>query len=329
MIYKSNNPAMNISKKILVIGNGKTIRDILKIIQRYNKQAPEIYCNCAIVTDTKNSFIGSNSNAYLRKMNILNIESDNINSLETIKEINKFVPDIIISANNHQIIGKEIFKVSKSGIVNFHNAPLPRYAGLNACSWAIINGEKEHGVTWHYLDEKIDSGDIISQRFFPIGKDTTAIELIMRCIEEGMILFKELLPNLLRGNIDRTPQDISKRLFYRKNQLPNKGFVDFNWKYEKFYNFIRGLNFYPLPSIFAKPTAFYRKKRFFINSIKLIKRTPIGLPGEIVHIDQSSIYVALSDSTIAITEISTSSQKTINLSRFIEENDMRLNTLLT
>ena len=69
--------------------------------------------------------------------------------------------------------------------INFHDGPLPRYAGLNAPCWAILNGEREHGVTWHLIEPQADTGAILVQQRFPIAPDDTALLLNARCFQAG------------------------------------------------------------------------------------------------------------------------------------------------
>ncbi len=80
--------------------------------------------------------------------------------------------------------------------VNYHDAPLPRYAGFNAAAWAIFDGQREHGITWHRMTSDVDGGPIIHARRFPIAADETAFTLNLKCYEEGLDSFGPLLDSI-------------------------------------------------------------------------------------------------------------------------------------
>lgn len=85
--------------------------------------------------------------------------------------------DWLLSIANLHVIPDPVLALADKGAVNFHDGPLPRYAGLNTPNWALINGEARHGITWHMLEGGIDEGDIIAQRLFDISEDETALSL--------------------------------------------------------------------------------------------------------------------------------------------------------
>ncbi len=136
---------------------------------------------------------------YCTKQKIPFLETDTINSEEVLQAASEANVDLGFSLSNFSIIKKALLDIPKEGFINFHNGPLPRYAGVNVCSWAIINAENEYGVTWHYMEGTIDTGDIIAQKLFPIAKEETARTLSMKCIKQGVSLFKEILPKFTTG----------------------------------------------------------------------------------------------------------------------------------
>lgn len=162
-------------------------------------------------------------------------------------------PDYIISANNHLIFRKSHIAAASLGVVNFHNGPLPRYAGLNTCSWALLRGERSYGVTWHLVDEGIDTGGIVLQRMFPVAEDATAIELIAYCIEVGVDLFGELAHKMLAGSLATQPQHSGDRSYYRKNDRPWSGDFPFWASQLELRRLANALSFWPMPNLFYKP----------------------------------------------------------------------------
>lgn len=110
-------------------------------------------------------------------------------------------PDYIFSVYNEFILPTDILKFPKKLAINFHNAPLPKYAGVNATSWAIINNEKKHGITWHLMNSILDSGDVVKQKIFPIESLETRTSLDIKCIKYGKSAFKELIKDIRSENI--------------------------------------------------------------------------------------------------------------------------------
>ncbi|MDE5603874.1 MAG: hypothetical protein K2I71_08205, partial [Helicobacter sp.] len=114
--------------------------------------------------------------------------------------------DILLSVQYHQILKQEIIDCAREIAFNLHLAPLPEYRGCNQFSFAILNGDKEFGVSIHKIDSGIDSGDIAFQKRFLIPKDCFVEELVELANFYGAKLFREKLPLMIAGCYDLTPQ---------------------------------------------------------------------------------------------------------------------------
>ena len=136
--------------------------------------------------------------------------------------------DYLLSIVNYEIIPKIYIANTNIFAFNYHDGPLPRYAGINVTSWSLLNHEKEHGVTWHILTEKVDSGGIVSQKYFKIYDEDNAFSLNMRSYEIAYNLFsQEIFDRLSTGNFNIHEQDLSKRTYYALNKgLPKGGLID-------------------------------------------------------------------------------------------------------
>ena len=104
------------------------------------------------------------------KLNIKCFNFKNVNMLNNINRMNKFNSDLLVSVSYDQIFKKKIIECCDLGIINCHCGALPYYRGRSPINWAIINGEKSFGVTVHYVNEKIDQGNIIVQKKYQIKK---------------------------------------------------------------------------------------------------------------------------------------------------------------
>ncbi len=130
-------------------------------------------------------------------------------------------------ANNHIIPRNLIEKHNVQHAINYHNALLPSYAGTNPTTWAIINGEKKHGVTWHKISDEIDAGDIIRQEEITISREDTTYSLNMKCTQKALALFKILLSDLSNNQLQFQAQALNKRSYFSLNRsLKNYGFIN-------------------------------------------------------------------------------------------------------
>jgi methionyl-tRNA formyltransferase len=161
--------------------------------------------------------------------------------------------DYIVSANNHLIFKAPHLATARKGVINFHNGPLPRYAGLNPCSWALLNGETSYGVTWHFVDEGIDTGGVVLQKMFPIPDDATVIELIAQCIDTGLDLFPILADKMLSGGLETIRQIPIERSYYGGKDRPWNGDFPFWLSQVDLVRLAKALAFWPMPNLFYRP----------------------------------------------------------------------------
>lgn len=150
--------------------------------------------------------------------------------------------DWLLSIANLSVIPQGVLALAK-GAVNFHDGPLPRYAGLNAPVWAIWNGEAQHGISWHLISGGIDEGDVLEQRLFEIAPNDTALTLNTRCFEAALDSFPALLVQLETGNLRRVAQDLTQRSLYLRADRPAAmGRIDFSLPAETVARRVRALD---------------------------------------------------------------------------------------
>ncbi|MCX7566454.1 LLM class flavin-dependent oxidoreductase [Sulfitobacter sp. F26169L] len=152
--------------------------------------------------------------------------------------------DWLLSIANLRIIPDAVLALPAKGAVNFHDGPLPRYAGLNTPAWAIINGEAQHGVSWHMIEGGVDEGDLLAQELIDIAADDTAFSLNSKCYAAAMDSFDRVLAQLEKGKPERTPQDLSQRSYFARNQRPAVfDLIDFSHTTAQVIALLRGLDF--------------------------------------------------------------------------------------
>lgn len=210
--------------------------------------------------------------------------------------------DWLFSIANLCMIPAKVWQRARHGAVNFHDGPLPAYAGLNAPAWAIMAGETTHGVTWHALAEGADTGNIIVQRRFEIGPDETSIGLNTKCFEAGMESFSELLSRIESGNAQGSPQDLSARTHFAKAARPvDLATVDFNQDCATIGRLFRALDFgagYDNPLTLPK---LHANGRAYAIITAVVRPCRVNVPpGSVISADASSTAIAARDGIVEI-----------------------------
>ncbi len=131
--------------------------------------------------------------------------------------------DWIFSVANLRLLPKDVLARAGSGAINFHDGPLPRYAGLNAPVWALLNGEGQHGITWHHITPGVDAGNIVAQEMFDITASDTALTLNTKAYEAALASFPRVIAAIEAGETQGTPQDFAQRSLYRRDDRPEAG----------------------------------------------------------------------------------------------------------
>ncbi len=211
--------------------------------------------------------------------------------------------DWLFSIANLSVIPKSVLSLASSGAVNFHDGPLPNYAGLNAPVWALLNQEKRHGITWHMIEGGVDEGDIIEQRMFDISTDDTALTLNTKCFEAAIDSFPTLLNALESGSPTRIPQDLSLRHYFGRNDRPKSAAqLDFSHPAVELVALVRGLNHgkYLNPLYFPKILVNGRVLLVGEASMTIPDPVPEGAAGTVLSVSVSEVVIATGSNPIAL-----------------------------
>ncbi|MEI9425648.1 formyltransferase family protein, partial [Mesorhizobium sp. Cs1299R1N1] len=149
----------------------------------------------------------------------------NILCVASVEELSSFLKaepvDWVFSIANPFILPPEVFGQVHRGAFNYHDGPLPRYAGTHATSWALLAQETEYAITWHRVDEGINVGDVAVQRQVLIAPTDTALTLNLKCYEAAVEGFCELLTGLANGELNIRPQALEDRSYFPRRQRPD------------------------------------------------------------------------------------------------------------
>lgn len=163
---------------------------------------------------------------------------------------------LIVSAANRYLFPAEVVAKPNLTIINYHGALLPKHPGRNAEAWAIYEGDKEAGITWHFVSSGIDTGAIIDQRSVPISDKTTSMLLLKQYGQLAVASFNDFVGDLLNNNISSRKQTEQHPL-HLSSHKPNDGFLDLNWSGEQMSRFLRSMDYGPLQTLGIPQVVFF------------------------------------------------------------------------
>jgi amino acid adenylation domain-containing protein len=249
------------------------------------------------------------------------------NWIETLKKV---AFDYLFSIYSFSLIPDEVLSLPSRQAVNFHDSLLPKYAGFYATSWAIMKGEKQHGVSWHVMTRKADAGGILKQHVIDIGQNETALEINMKCYQAGIQSFAELIDDFILGTADITEQNLDLRSYFpRYKSLPHGGVVSWKTNAEEIYNLIRALDLGPYPNPLGGAKLFVKKEFFIIKACSLLPLEKKVQLGEVINISDRTIQVATGNAYILLEKILTIEGEILSIGDFVERVGLRQGTILT
>lgn len=199
--------------------------------------------------------------------------------------------ELLLNVHSLYLLPDEVLQVAPYGAWNLHPGPLPRYAGLNAPSWAIYRGEQRHGVTVHRMESGIDTGDIAFQEIFPVTDSDTGLSLALRCAEKGVALLQRLLDP--GTEIPRLPQDAAQRSYFGRG-VPQQGRIDWAAPARRIYDFVRACDYHPFPSPWGTPRARLGEDEIEVRKVALTGEPSHARPGS-AKTQQGVTLVACAD----------------------------------
>ena len=243
------------------------------------------------------------------------LQPEKISSI--IEEIRSLKPDVIVVVAYGKIIPKEILEIPKLGSINVHGSLLPKYRGAAPIQWAVLNGDKQTGITTMYMDEGMDTGDIILQETLDIGEYETTGEVWNRMSTLGAKLLVETLKQIEQNIAPRIKQGPD----FTMAPMLNKEMAKIDWEAlntEKIKDLVRGLN----PFMGAYTT--YNGKKLKIWKVRVIKESiNNGKNGTIIKADTSSgLYVKAKDGIISVEELQAENSKRLSIYDFLRGNQI-------
>ena len=249
---------------------------------------------------------------------------------EAVAYLRTIPADIFVVAAFGQILSKEILEMPKYGCVNIHASLLPKYRGAAPIQWAVINGDKESGITIMQMNEGLDTGDILMQSVCLLAPKETGESLFLRLSEEGAKLIVRALEEIEKGNLTPVPQEDSKSC-YAKMLTKDMGELHFQQPAVELERLIRGLNSWP--SAFTRCNG----KTMKIWDADVMQEEELKArnwnddavkPGTVLSVDKDSIVVKCGEGALVLRSIQLEGKKRMQVKDFLLGYHMEIGTVL-
>jgi len=250
---------------------------------------------------------------------------DNLDNWED--ELRRESVDYIFAITHLRLLSPTLVATANKMAINFHDGPLPEYAGLNTPVWGILRGETEWGVAWHRIDEGIDTGPILVQRRFAIAERETSLSLNTRNFERALDSFAELLELLETDRAAAAPQDATvPREVFRCRDRPD-GVLDFNRPAIEVDRVVRALHFGPHPNTIAAAVLWHPNTALVVGSSEIVETGSGAAPGTLLAVD-GGLTIACSGNGIRLGDLRRLDGTSLSALDFLEATGARVGDVL-
>ena len=233
--------------------------------------------------------------------------------------------DYLLSIVNFQKLPAALLEAPRCHAINYHDAPLPRYAGSHALTWALLHGETRHAVTWHVMTDRVDAGDILVQTEVDIDPDDTVLTLNLKCHEAAVSGFGELLGAMEAGAVVPRQQDLARRTFFPRDRCPTAGCVlPFDAPAEFLLSMLRALDFGPHPNPLGLPKTALGEWFALVTELDVLDGRSAADPGSITGINDDALVVATTTEDVVLGGFLTLEGVPLSISEVVERGRLRI-----
>ena len=229
---------------------------------------------------------------------------------ENVDVVREAEPDMIVVAAFGQILPKSVLDIPRYGCINVHASLLPKYRGAAPIQWSILDGESETGITIMYMNEGLDTGDILLQKVVPIDAVETGGSLHDKLAETGAEALVEAIPGIIDGTLEPVPQG-EMTTPYAKQLTKEMGRLDFSWDAEKLERYVRGLN--PWPGTYT----FRDGQMLKIWAAEVCDGSYEAMPGTVVAVDKNSFSVQTGSGALRVTEVQPQGKRRMSAEEYL------------
>ncbi|WP_188647611.1 methionyl-tRNA formyltransferase [Marinithermofilum abyssi] len=249
------------------------------------------------------------------KMGLPVFQPERLREPEAVARFLAMKPDLVVTAAYGQLLPEEVLRAPKHGCINVHASLLPKYRGGAPIHHALINGEKETGVTIMYMVKELDAGDILSQQAIPITDEDDVGTLHDRLAKVGADLLAKTLPPLLEGTIQPIPQNPAE-VTYAPNIRREDEKIDWTRPARDLFNQVRGLR--PWPVAFT----LWKGKPLKIWRALVLETETMEPPGTVLRVDEAGVVVAAGENALLIKELQPAGKKRMTADQFARGRNM-------
>jgi methionyl-tRNA formyltransferase len=218
---------------------------------------------------------------------------------ESIRELDV---DLLVNVHSLFVLGPDVVRAPRIGSLNLHPGPLPEYAGLNAPSWAIYQGETRHAATLHWMEAGIDTGPVAYRTSFAIEDADTGLSLTAKCVRHGVPLLSRLIADAARdpSSIPALEQDLRRRRYFGR-EVPNEGRLIWAAPAGEIVRFVRAADYSPFDSPWGIPRARLGDGQVGIVKASLTGEAADERPGTVGRsLERGGMTVAAADEWVAV-----------------------------
>jgi len=252
-----------------------------------------------------------------KKFGIRHVKVENINDSENISILKEIKPDIILVMGWSQLLKKEILSIPKFGAIGSHPTELPKYRGRAPIPWTIIKGLKKSALTFFFITEGTDDGDITNQHHFLIDDDDDASSIYEKITILGKEMIMKTLQQIQQNKINRIPQDHSQFVEYWNKRNPEDGKINWTNSNKEILTLIKATT-RPYPGAYT----FYKKSKLIIWKAEHIQYDINESPGKILDVGVAGLKVSTGNGCILLKQISLNGVSTENSSTIFNKNDL-------
>lgn len=301
--------------KIVFMGTPDFARDSLKAVVEAGYDVALVVTNPDKPKGRGMKLIPSDVKKYAIEQNLEVVQPVKVrNNPEFVEQLKNINPDVICVVAYGKIIPKEILDIPRLGCINVHGSLLPKYRGAAPIQWAVLNGDKETGITTMFMDVGMDTGDMINKEVVQIGDDETTGELWDRLSIIGANLLVKTLEDLENGTYKREKQGDD----FTVAPMIKKEMAKIDWENQtssEIKNLVRGLN--PFMGAFS----FLNDKKIKIWKVEKLNDKSEKEPGTVLVSDsKAGLVIATNDGAVSVLEIQGENSKRMGISDYLRGN---------
>ncbi|HEY8154147.1 MAG TPA: MupA/Atu3671 family FMN-dependent luciferase-like monooxygenase [Myxococcota bacterium] len=214
--------------------------------------------------------------------------------------------DYLFSITNLSVVPRDLLSLPRRAAINFHDGPLPHYAGLNTPMWGLLRSEPRWGITWHLMTDAVDAGQVLREESFEIAGGETSLTLNARCYEAAVRSFPALIEDLAAGRAQPRAQAAGERRVYRRHERPAAACaLDWTRDAASLSALVRALDFGTYANPIGLPKLWLGGEAALVRALEIREDLPAAPPGVLVACDEDGITVGTGSHPVELRSLTT------------------------